>query len=232
MALLSGVSGDTTFIDPDSQAGQDNAKLNEDLNAFLNLLVTQLKHQDPLDPMDANEFTSQLVQFASVEQQIYGNSHLEELVGLQQTSQVSFMVDYLGTTIESTGETFNIDDGGGAKFSYTLHDTNAYETLVTITNANGEKMIALPGETAVGYHSFDWDGIDEDGQQVPPGAYTASVSAVDPFGNLVDVSQTVTGHVTGAGNEGGDIVLYMGEVAVPMGAILSVNETPAAQAVQ
>ena len=230
MAILSGVSG-SNVIDPNSQAGQDSAKLDEDLNAFLNLLVTQLKHQDPLDPMDANEFTSQLVQFASVEQQIYANSHLESLVGLEQTSQVSFMVDYLGTTIESTGDTFMVE-GGGAEFSYTLLDTNAYETLITIKDAKGDTVVALPGETEVGYHGFEWDGLDANGQQVPDGLYSASVSAVDPFGNLVDVSQTVTGRVTGAGNEGGDIVLYMGDVAVPMGAILSVNETPAAEAVQ
>ncbi|MBT3359237.1 MAG: flagellar hook assembly protein FlgD [Rhodospirillales bacterium] len=231
MALLSGVSGDSTFIDADSQAGQDSAKLNEDLNAFLNLLVTQLKHQDPLDPMDANEFTSQLVQFASVEQQIYGNSHLESLVGLQETSQVSFMVDYLGTTIESTGDTFMVEDGT-AEFSYSLLDTNAYETLITINDADGKAVIALPGETEVGYHGFQWDGIDANGQQVPDGLYSVNVSAVDPFGNFIDVSQTVTGRVTGAGNESGDIVLYTGEVAVPMTAILNVNETPAAQAVQ
>ena len=58
-------------LDPSTKSGAAQAKLNEDLNQFLNLLVTQLKNQDPLDPMDANEFTSQLVQFASVEQQIY-----------------------------------------------------------------------------------------------------------------------------------------------------------------
>ena len=73
-------SVDSSSIDPTSSSGTAKAKLDQDLNQFLNLLVTQLKNQDPLDPMDANEFTSQLVQFASVEQQIYQNANLEKLL--------------------------------------------------------------------------------------------------------------------------------------------------------
>ena len=80
MALI----GDTlasSSIPGDSRSAAAAAKIDEDLNKFLNLLVTQLKYQDQLDPMDASEFTSQLVQFAGVEQQIYTNSNLtvEEL---------------------------------------------------------------------------------------------------------------------------------------------------------
>lgn len=91
-------------------AGADSAtkatlaqdKLEKDLNQFLNLLVTQLQNQDPLEPLDANEFTAQLVQFASVEQQIYQNSNLEKLVGMQQTSQVGSMVNYLALKSKPT----------------------------------------------------------------------------------------------------------------------------------
>ena len=62
-----------------TKSAEASAKLEDDLNRFLNILVTQLQNQDPLDPLDANEFTSQLVQFASVEQQIYQNSNLEKI---------------------------------------------------------------------------------------------------------------------------------------------------------
>lgn len=72
-----------------TDAEKSKEKLDKDLNQFLNLLVTQLKNQDPLDPMDATQFTSQLVQFASVEQQIYQNSNLEKLLLTAQVSQVS-----------------------------------------------------------------------------------------------------------------------------------------------
>ena len=79
MPILGGVNS-TPAADPNSQAAVAQKKLDEDLNRFLTLLITQLENQDPLDPMDASEFTSQLVQFASVEQQISQNSNLEKLL--------------------------------------------------------------------------------------------------------------------------------------------------------
>ena len=87
--LLGGLTGTTTTVDTDTQSGASQAKLDQELNRFLNLLVTQLKNQDPLDPMDANEFTSQLVQFASVEQQIYQNSNLEKMLALQEMQRTA-----------------------------------------------------------------------------------------------------------------------------------------------
>jgi len=195
----------------------------DDLTEGRSLLVTQLQHQDPLEPMDATEFTSQLVQFASVEQQIYANSHLEDLIALQQTSQVASMVGYLGTTVEATGSTLNLEDSQ-ARFSYTLGQ-NAKTTTITIKDDTGKAVATLRGETESGYHLHEWDGKDASGNPLPDGVYTATVSAVDNTGKTIGVSQTVYGRVTGAGAEDSEVVLYMGDVAVPMGAVLSVNET-------
>ena len=111
-----------------SQSGAATAKLQEDLNRFLNLLVTQLKNQDPLDPMDANEFTSQLVSFANVEQQIHQNANLEELIKLQQSSQIASIVDYIGTRIEATTKHTVLEDGK-AEFSYSM-DENASDVTI------------------------------------------------------------------------------------------------------
>lgn len=225
--LLSGLSATSASTDTTTQAGQSQASLNDDLNKFLNLLVTQLQNQDPLEPMDATQFTSQLVQFASVEQQIYANGHLEDLVTLQQSSQVASMVDYLGTTIEASGSTLNME-GGSAKFSYTL-GAKARDTTITIKDAAGKVVATMTGETDSGFHAAEWDGKDTNGNQLDDGIYSITVSALDSDGKTVGVAQTVTGRVTGAGAENGEVVLYMGDVAVPMGAILSVNETPQAQ---
>src|SRR5512134_982091 len=109
--IMQGVTGTTTLdgSNSGSQSAASGEKLQEDLNRFLNLLVTQLQNQDPLDPMDANEFTSQLVQFASVEQQIYQNANLEKLLNVTENGQVAAMVDYLGAIAETSGNAFPLE---------------------------------------------------------------------------------------------------------------------------
>ena len=96
----------------DSRAAADSSKLNDNLNRFLTLLITQLQHQDPLQPMDANEFTQQLVQFASVEQQIYQNANLEKMLALQKGTQASNLVNYIGAAVETEGTELRLDGRG------------------------------------------------------------------------------------------------------------------------
>ena len=117
MPIIGNVDNSSTI--EGSQSAQAKSKLEDDLNQFLNLLVTQLQNQDPLDPLDANEFTSQLVQFASVEQQIFQNSNLEKLLNLQETSQISQMVDFIGNRIEFASHKLPVENGK-AEFNYTI----------------------------------------------------------------------------------------------------------------
>lgn len=205
-----------------SQSGQHQDKLEEDLFNFLNLLVTQLQAQDPLDPMDANEFTSQLVQFANVEQQIYQNSHLETLVDLQQGNRSAAMVSYLGTFAEANGNTFALSDGR-AEATYTLPE-NAAETTLVVKNALGQPVHASAGETGAGRHGFVWDGRDSDGNVLPDGAYTLQVAAQGVDGSELGVSQTVFGTVTGAANGSDDAILFMGDVQIPMKEVIAITE--------
>lgn len=223
----------TGATDTAALSGADNAtkatlaqdKLEKDLNQFLNLLVTQLQHQDPLEPMDANQFTQQLVQFASVEQQIYQNANLEKLVGMQQASQVTSMVNYLGQTIEANGKHFNLENST-AKFSYDIQQ-NAVEATLSIQDALGKTVWTGPIEGTTGKQVFAWDGLKSDGTQAPDGPYTAIVSAKDVDGKLIDVQQTVFGRVTGAGADQGNVTLSMGAVDVGLDDVLHVSETPA-----
>jgi flagellar basal-body rod modification protein FlgD len=220
--ILNSLSDATSTDGTKSASAQ--ARLQEDLNRFLNLLVTQLKNQDPLDPLDANEFTSQLVQFASVEQQIYQNANLEKLLALQQTSQISSMVDFIGHTAEATGKKVPLENKK-AEFTYTL-DANSAETLINIKNGSGITVFTGDGETDVGKHTFTWDGVSLGTMPQPEGVYTVSVTAFDPLRNLQDVKQTVYGRVTGSGAEDGKVSLFFGDIKVPMDDVLSVKETP------
>jgi len=230
MALLDGIGGgaSTAGLDGATKAQLAQEKLDKDLNQFLTLLVTQLQNQDPLEPMDANQFTTQLVQFASVEQQIYQNSNLEKLVSMQQTSQVGSMVSYLGTDIEAKGAAFNLDQGA-AKFSYNL-ESKAIESTLTIQDHLGRTVYTTSVGTDAGKEIYQWDGLKSDGTQAADGPYTAVINAKDSEGNLINVAQTVFGRVTGAGAAEGNVKLSMGAVETSLENILSVQEAPAAAA--
>ena len=205
-----------------SQSGAAGAKLQEDLNRFLNLLVTQLKNQDPLDPMDANEFTSQLAQFASVEQQIRQNANLEELIALQQSSQIAAIVDYIGTRVEANTKHTVLEDGT-AEFTYSL-DANAQDVTINIKDSSGITVFVGDGETNAGKHGFVWDGLGFGGMPQPEGTYTVSVTALDRGGNLLPVAQTGFGRISGASTADGAITLFFGDVVVPFEDVISVTK--------
>ena len=217
--MLQGLSGVAST--GAGQAATDSQQLDDDLNRFLTLLVTQLQNQDPLDPLDANEFTQQLVQFANVEQQIYQNSHLENLVELQQGSQISSLVNYLGTMIETAGNALPLENGQ-ATATYTLAD-NVKDTAITVTNEFGDVVYVGEGESRAGRHVFEWDGRDALGNQFPDGNYTIEVGSTATDGSLVDVAVTTFGRATGATVEEGQAFLIMGGAYVPMDSVLSVH---------
>ena len=223
MALLDGTSSVTTGSTGSSTAAASDAKLKDDLNKFLNLLVTQLKHQDPLDPMDATEFTSQLVQFASVEQQIHQNANLEKLISLQQGSQISSLVNYIGMNIETTGQKMPLADGA-AKFTYAL-ESNAAKNTLNIVNSAGVSVYSSDVDITSGKHAFNWDGKNKSGVQQPDGDYTVVVMPTDREGKIQPVEYTVFGRVTGASAENGKVSVIMGDnIHVPMESIKSVTE--------
>lgn len=230
--ILDGLSGaitganpsGKTAADPLSKSAQASGKLQKNLNRFLNMLVTQLKNQDPMNPLNANEFTTQLVQFASVEQQIYQNANLEKLVSLQQTSQTSDMVSYLGTTIESKGNQTNYDGKTPVDFTYNLKK-NAVAVTISVRNQDGVTVFSADGDSTAGSHNFTWDGTNDFGDNQKTGTYTIVVSAKNAAGDLLDVGQTIFGKVTGAGVENGKVDLFVGDIKVPMDNVVSVRAT-------
>ena len=219
MSILSGI--DTSSVDTSTKSGQSKQKLNEDMNQFLNMLVTQLQNQDPLDPMDANQFTTQLVQFASVEQQIQTNSNMESLLNVQQNAQVSSMVGYLGKVVEAKGNEFQMLNNQ-AIMTYDLPKDAAKVTL-SFQDKNGNTLYTAEGDTASGTHTVGGDGSTNSGAVAPDGAYKLVVDATDKDGNTLDVSQTSYGYVTSTGASDGNVTVNMGDVQVDMADIISVE---------
>ena len=224
--ILGGISG-IPSDDPNSQAASSQNQLNEDLNKFLTLLITQLENQDPLEPLKTSEFTSQLVQFASVEQQIQQNANIEQLIALQSAGLVSNMVNFIGTTIEAVGQAVPLENEN-AEFTYTLAN-NTKSTTISIRNAAGLNVFTTQGELAAGKHNYVWNGKDANGTVQPDGPYTVIVSAQDFDGNLVNVEHSIFGKITSAGAENGTVTLFMGNIPTTMDQILSINENPNTQ---
>ncbi len=220
--MILGSATDSAAIEGSASA-EAGAKLEDELNRFLNILVTQLQNQDPLDPLDANEFTSQLVQFASVEQQIYQNSNLEKMLNLQETSQISDMVDFIGNQVEFFGQKLPLENGTGT-FSYVI-PAGVKDATVNIANSNGINVFFADADTNAGKHTINWDGIDKNAQQLPDGDYTVLVSATDAQGNLVQVEHLMNGTVNGAGVDDGVVKLFIGDsLIIKQEDILSVHK--------
>lgn len=227
--MLIGGSTESAALVDGSQSANSKAKLDTELNRFLNLLVTQLKNQDPLDPMDANEFTSQLVQFASVEQQIFQNANLEKLLKLEQTKAISSLVDFIGTTVEADGRKVPLE-AGNAEFTYTM-PVGAAQGIITITNGSGLSVFKTDADVTAGKHTFVWDGRNSFGIPQPNGTYGVLVSGLDAAGNLLAIPHTIWGRVTGANVESGKASLTLGnDIGIPQESVLSVKETKQAAA--
>lgn len=195
--------------------------LSSDIESFLQLLTTQLKYQDPLSPMDSTEFTSQLAQFATVEQGINTNSNLESLLSLTRSNQAATALSYIGKTVEAKGNVNMLTDGK-TEFKYTVDKTAATTTIVVRNSAN-QVVYSGPGEKTAGTYSFQWDGKNSFGAQQPDGAYSISVTTTDAEGKSSAASTFVVGTIDGADMSGDSVNVMIGSVVVPFENIVTLR---------
>jgi flagellar basal-body rod modification protein FlgD len=160
---------------------------------FLTLLTTQLQNQNPLSPLDTNQFTQQLVQFASVEQQLKTNDQLTSLVSLQKTAQSTQALTFVGKTAVVDGNTNTLTK---ATATWRLGVPTNSNMNVTISNSVGQTVFSGNFSVSAGDNqAFTWDGKGNDGAQFPDGNYTLTATAVDSAGNSVGVSTRIEGVV-------------------------------------
>ena len=157
------------------------------------MLTTQLQNQNPLDPLDTNQFTQQLVQFASVEQQLKTNDELNTLVTLQQTAQATQALEFVGKTAVVSGNTTALSN---SKATWELNVPSASTVNISIANSSGQTVFAGSSSANAGDNQpFNWDGIGTDGKQLPDGLYTLTATAADSTGNQVAITTQVGGTV-------------------------------------
>ena len=197
--------------------------LSADMNTFLTLLTTQLKHQDPLDPMDTAEFTNQLVQYSSVEQAIQTNEKLDSLLSMNIQNLGAQAVSYIGKVAQVLGDVMPLQDGQ-AKAAYTL-DKDVQSVTIIVKDLNGNVVYSEEGEVTAGTHEFDWDGKTAGGQQLEDGAYQIVVSAKVANGETsANVTTTIFGKVTGVASDSDGVYIGLGDaVTANLNDILTVR---------
>jgi flagellar basal-body rod modification protein FlgD len=215
------ISGVETML-PATAAGQ-NVKPGElGRDDFLNLLVTQLQHQDPLNPMDSTDFTAQLAQFSSLEQLSNMSGQLKELAAAQTVFANSQAVGYIGHSVLSNGNTFAFDGQEPAALAVDLQ-APAQNVFLSVYDATGAYVASIEaGALAAGRQTALWNGQDNNGNRLPGGDYRFEAVAVNARGEEIDVNPLSRGRVDGVAFRGGAAVLMLGNREVPLADVIEV----------
>ena len=196
------VSG-TTTLPTSSKSGSSAAAASNALassqiagnfQSFLTLLTTQLQNQNPLSPLDTNQFTQQLVEFAGVQQQLNTNDSLATLVSLQQTAQSTQALGFVGKTAVVNGSTATMTN---SKATWQLSVPSNSDVTINIASSTGQTVYSGTYAAAAGNNQpFAWNGLGSDGTQLPDGSYKLTATGKDSAGNTVAITTQVEGVVS------------------------------------
>lgn len=209
-------------------AGETDSALDSSMGKedFLELLVTQLRNQDPMNPMEGQEFAAQLAQFSSVEQLININDTLESQNGnsaLTQNLKNGLAADMLGTRVRAEGNSVNWK-GDNIDLRFEM-EAPAAETQLTIRDASGQVVRTEDlGTLGGGEQEFTWDGTNNDGEGVPNGNYTYSIEAVDSNGDSVGATTYLSGAVDRVTFGEDQILLWIGDRSIPMEEVRTIEQ--------
>ena len=206
-----------------TEANKARASLAGDMDAFLLLLTTQLKNQDPLSPLEPTEFTNQLVNFAGVEQQIATNDNIEKLLSVQNAALASSVIGFVGReVVADTSGKLPLQNGEGT-FEYTL-GSSASNVVMTISDDEGRILFTKAGETSVGKHEVIWDGKDGKDQQMPDGSYNLAITPLAFSGETIEHTIRVKAVITGISLANGETKMDASGVTIPFEKIETITK--------
>lgn len=205
-----------------SSAGQNAlASLSGNFQDFLGMLMTQLQNQDPTAPLDTNQFTSELVQFSGVEQQINTNASLTQLISLTQSGEMLQSSAMVGRTVQVTSDHMPLQSGSGA---LNITATTAGTAEIRISTDAGTTVLDTKINTAAGNNTFTWNGQDSQGNTLPDGSYAVTVTNPAATGTAASLPFTVSGTVTGVQKSGTAIDLQLGAQSADFSTVQSVSQ--------
>ena len=191
--VVSATTNTSSSSSSSNSSSNNTATIASNFQTFLTLLTTQLQNQNPLDPLDTNQFTAQLVQFAGVEQQLRQNDQLATLINLEKSAFATQALAYVGNTVAVDGSKAQFD--GTNSSTWNLKAEQAANATITITAANGQTVYSGNFALSQGSQGFAWDGKGNDGTQYPAGTYTLTATGKDANGKDVAISTEVLGVV-------------------------------------
>jgi len=214
-AISAGIEAANRF----SQSGRENKGDSLGKADFLLLLVTQFKHQDPLNPMDDKEFVAQLAQFSSLEQLMNMNTSMDGLTAATKDQQMMNASNYIGKDVAASGNSVSKKDGTVGKFFWAVGEEMAKGAIFVYdaewNQVYGEELGPRSANTTF---TFDWNGRNFTGALVPDGVYYIRLSCENASGQPLLVDTRVTGRVEGVAKEMGELYLRLDD-----GRILALN---------
>jgi len=219
------VAAVTTTNEATTRINSGSTMLASNFETFLNLLTTQLKNQDPLSPVDSNQFTAQLTQMAGVEQQLLTNDLLKSLVsGQSGGAGLASAATYIGKDATAAWSATKFT-GGEAKWSYELADNSSSATLQVLDGTGKVVWQGNAPDKTAGVHDFTWDGKATDGADGQEGGvYTLKVVAKDSAGGALDAQVLTRGRITGVEMFEGVPYLTVGNAILPLSSVIALEE--------
>jgi flagellar basal-body rod modification protein FlgD len=215
--FMNSLAGSTTGIE--SAMGRD---------AFLRMLMVQLQYQDPLDPADSQEFSSQLAQFSQLEELQAMNESLNASLStetlLTQSITNTLATTLIGKTVVADTAAAYLSDGE-ATFHFNLSDA-ASDASLKIYDASGALVRTIElSDLPQGDNSYTWNGHDQNGNACDTGAYTFTVTATDVEGESVTVSPFIEGTITAVRYENGMAVLLIGDIELNLSDVTEIRDS-------
>ena len=194
-----------------------------DKDDFMNLLITQLQNQDPLNPTDSTEFTAQLAQFSSLEQLSNVNQNIQTSHLYQASINNAQTVSFIGKEVTAEGNSLQRTNAQPAACNFELA-SNAKVVVVNIYDAAGEFVKAIESQDiTAGHQKLIWDGTDNNGNIVPDGTYTFEAMAMDAEGEPVDVRKFMNATVSGVTFVDNQTFLVAGDRQIALGDVVYVR---------
>ncbi|WOH79651.1 FlgD immunoglobulin-like domain containing protein [Bradyrhizobium sp. BEA-2-5] len=216
------VSSATSAATSTTSSASSSASMGMSSTDFLNLLVSELQNQNPLDATSTTDLVNQLTSYANFTSQQSINSNLSSLASSFSSLVTLNSVNYIGHTVEAKSNTAELTNGS-ATFGYSLTSA-ASNVAITIQDSSGNTVWSGKGTGTAGSNTFTWNGQTSDGTQLKDGGqYTIQVTATDSAGNSLLSYTTMTGTVTGIDASGSTPSLLVNGVPVSAANIIGVT---------